>query len=132
VAALNDIDIMAADVGNAYLNAETKEKVYTSTGKEFGSRAGQTVIIVRALYGLKSSGAAWHSHMAQTLKDMNFTSSLADPDVWYRAAVRPEDEFQYYEYVLIYVDDILALSHDPKQIVKTLGSLYHLKENSVE
>jgi hypothetical protein len=26
----------------------------------------------------------------------------------------------------------LALSHDPKQIVKTLGSLYHLKENSVE
>ena len=32
LAALNDIDILAADVGNAYLNAPTKEKVYTTAG----------------------------------------------------------------------------------------------------
>ncbi len=29
VAALNDLDLLAADIGNAYLNAYTKEKVYT-------------------------------------------------------------------------------------------------------
>jgi len=49
---------LTADVGNAYLNADTREKVYTTAGKEFGARAGQTVLIVRALYGLKTSGAA--------------------------------------------------------------------------
>jgi hypothetical protein len=59
LAALNDLDILAADIGNAYLNASTREKVYAIAGKEFGSRAGEPVIIVRALYGLKSSGAAW-------------------------------------------------------------------------
>ena len=36
IAALNDLEILGADVGNAYLNAETKEKVYTTAGKEFG------------------------------------------------------------------------------------------------
>jgi hypothetical protein len=38
-----------ADIGDAYLNAPNCEKVYAITGKEFGSRAGQRVLIVRAL-----------------------------------------------------------------------------------
>ena len=59
IAALNDLDILAADIGNAYLNAATKERVWTTAGKEFGSREGEMVVIVCALYGLKSSGAAW-------------------------------------------------------------------------
>ncbi len=58
---------------------------------------------------------------------MGFTSSLADPDVWFRPAVKP-DGFQYYEYVLAYVDDILALSHDPQKILMTLSNFYRLKE----
>ena len=33
IAALNDIDVLAADVGNAYLNAETKEKFILLLGK---------------------------------------------------------------------------------------------------
>lgn len=62
IAAHNDLNILAADIGNAYLNAETREKVYAITGPEFGSREGQTIIIKRALYGLKSSGATWRAH----------------------------------------------------------------------
>jgi hypothetical protein len=36
IAALNDIEILAADIGNAYLTAYTKEKVHTKCGLEFG------------------------------------------------------------------------------------------------
>jgi Reverse transcriptase (RNA-dependent DNA polymerase) len=36
LAALYDVDVIMSDVGNAYLNARTQEKVYTITGKEFG------------------------------------------------------------------------------------------------
>ena len=130
IAALNDLEVLGADVGNAYLNAEMKEKVYTTAGKEFGKYAGRTVIIIRALYGLKSSGAAWRAHLSQTLQDLEFKSSLADPDVWYKRATKP-DGFQYYEYILIYVDDILVLSHQPKLTMNALGALYCLKEGSV-
>ena len=65
IAALNDLDILAADVKNAYLNAPIKERVYTVCGPEFGQEnMGKTAIIVRALYGLKSAGAAFRNHLA--------------------------------------------------------------------
>jgi hypothetical protein len=35
-AALNDMDILAADVGNAYLNADCREKIWTIAGPDFG------------------------------------------------------------------------------------------------
>jgi hypothetical protein len=87
LAALNDINLLATDIGNAYLNAPAREKVYTTAGPEFGLELdGKSVLIVRALYGLKSSGAAWQAHLANTLQQLGYTSCLADPDVWYRAA----------------------------------------------
>jgi len=50
--------------------------------------------------------------------------------VWYKQATKP-DGFKYYEYVLVYVDDILVISHHTKTTMTTLGTLYHLKEGSV-
>ena len=38
-------------------NADSHDKVYTIAGPEFGSNAGKHILIIRALYGLKSSGA---------------------------------------------------------------------------
>jgi hypothetical protein len=41
IAALNDLDLLTADIQNAYLNAPVAEKVWTGTGVEFGpSEAG--------------------------------------------------------------------------------------------
>jgi hypothetical protein len=36
IAALNDLEILSADIQNAYLNAPTKERIYTIVGQEFG------------------------------------------------------------------------------------------------
>ena len=50
VAALNDLEILSADISGAYLNAKAAEKVYTIAGKEFGTdREGQVIIMTRAL-----------------------------------------------------------------------------------
>jgi hypothetical protein len=128
IAALNELDILAADIGNAYLQAPVCKKVHTTAGLEFGpSRVGQTVIIVRAMYGLKSSGAAWHAQLSETLYSMGFMPSLADPYVWYKAACK-ENGLEYYEYILVYVDDILAISHSPKIIMETIRKQYRLKD----
>jgi hypothetical protein len=127
IAALNDLNILAADIGNAYLNAKTREKVYAIAGPEFGSKEGQTIIIRRALYGLKSSGAAWRAHLAETLHTLGYSSSLADPDVWMRPAVKVNGE-HYYEYVLVYVEDILSISINPQETMNALAKLYRLKE----
>ena len=39
------------------------------------------MIIKMALYGLKSSGAALRSKLANVIHDLGFRPSLADPDV---------------------------------------------------
>ena len=53
IAALNDLEVLACDIQNAYLTAPCREKIWTVAGPEFGSEAGKNMIIVKALYGLK-------------------------------------------------------------------------------
>jgi len=121
---------LAADVGNAYLNADCREKIWTIAGPEFGSKAGTVMIIEKALYGLKTSGAAWRALLASSLTELGYESTKADPDVWIRAAVKP-DGFEYYKMLLVYVDDILVIAFDPKLTMDAIGKLYRLKEGSV-
>jgi len=124
LAALNDVDILAADIGNAYLNDDCRKKVHTTLGLEFGQNLqGRTAVIVKALYGLKSSGAAWCAHLASTLHDLQYRSSLADPDVWLRPTVKQNGDL-YYEYVVVYVDDILVVAEKPKQTMDCLAKQY--------
>ena len=83
LAALNDLDILACDIGNAYLNAECREKVYTTCGPEFGSYEGRKALIVRALYELKSSGTAFRAKLSATLQEhLKFVMCRADNDVY--------------------------------------------------
>jgi len=130
IAALNDLQVLSADIGNAYLNAPNREKVYATSGKEFGSKAGQTVIIVRALYGLKSAGAAWCSHLADSLVSIGYTSCLADPDIWLRSALR-DDNTPYYKYLAIYIDDTLCISQNPSTTMDSISKIYRIKDNSI-
>jgi hypothetical protein len=75
-------------------------------GTEFGDDAGKRALIVRALYGLKSAGAAFRNHLG-------WHSCRADRDIWMKADTRPDDGVLYWAYILIYVDEILCVHHDP-------------------
>ena len=131
LAALNNLAICAADIGNAYLNADCLEQIYTVAGREFGPQLeGKVLIVAKALYGLKSSGAAWRKHLAKSIAEMGFQSSRGDPDLYFRAANKP-DGTPIYEYILVYVDDILAISHDTAPIMDDFSKLYRLKPDSV-
>ena len=110
VAALNGIDIMSCDLENAYLNATNSEEIWFEGGIEYSEDKGKVLVVVQALYGLKSSGSAWRAALAEALVQLGFKSTRSDPDVWIRAAVRL-DGGKYYEMIFVYVDYILALSH---------------------
>ena len=90
IAALNNLKCLACDIQNAYLTSECREKIWTIAGPKFGSDAGKLMIVVHALYGLKSSGAAFRAFLAETLYDIEYTLRNADPDVWLWPAVKPD------------------------------------------
>jgi hypothetical protein len=58
VASLDNLQLPSCNIQNVYLTADCREKIYIIAGPEFGSEAGSVMVIKKALYGLKSSGAA--------------------------------------------------------------------------
>ena len=131
IAALNDIDLLSADVQNAFLTAPVLEKVWLTAGPEFGPEQGKNMIVVRALYGLKSASASFRSFMARKLDDMGFKSSRGDFDIWMRPAVKPDGE-EYYKYVMLYVDDVMVASCDANGVMKDLGQGIKFKGDKIE
>ena len=131
IVALNGLQVMACDIQNTYMTANCHEKIWTYAGPEFGSERGQPMIIRKALYGLKSSGAAFRAHLVETLHDIGFKPMKADPDVWTHPAVIL-DGSKYYEYIMCYVDDILSVSLDAKSILQSLQGQFKLKGDKIE
>ena len=64
---LNNLEIWGADVGNAYLEAYTDEKLCIIAGPEFKELQGHLLIMVKALYGTHSGGARWHDRLFDIL-----------------------------------------------------------------
>jgi Reverse transcriptase (RNA-dependent DNA polymerase) len=88
----------------------TKEKVYIIGGPEFGDLAGHTLLIYKALYVLRLSGLCWHQSFAEVLRFMGFVQSKAESDIWMR------ENNGLYEYIAVYVDDLLIAARDPGEI----------------
>ena len=118
---LNGLELCATDVGNAYLEAYTSEKLYIIAGLEFGKLEGHIMVIHKALYGLHTSGLRWHEHFSDCLQDMGFTPSKAEPDI------RMRNVQDHYEYIAVYVDDLAIASKDPKVTTDTLNNQYKFK-----
>jgi len=127
LAELNILDLWGGDVGNAYLEAITREKVYIVAGPEFGKRKGLIVVVHKALYGLKLSGKMWHEKLHDTLRDLGFIPSKADPDIW----MRPTKDGTRYEYIAVYVDDLAMALEKPQEFVKLLTEKYNFKLKGV-
>lgn len=84
--ALNDLKVLIGDIGNAYLNAMPREKCHVKVTDTFlfgPSDIGRTAKIVRALYVMKSSGAAWCDILSGVLdRELKFENCMADYDLW--------------------------------------------------
>ena len=124
---LNDMEIWGADVGNAYLEAYTDEKLCIIAGPEFKELQGHLLIMIKALYGTRSGGARWHDRLFDILQELKFKPSKAYPDAW----MRPEPGGTCYEYIAVYVDDLAIAAKDPQAFCNELKKKYNLKLKGV-
>jgi hypothetical protein len=131
-AALNNLNVCAADIRNAYLQAPSSRKDYIVCGAEFGlENVGKVALIHRALYGGKTAGKDFRNHLRSCMHHLDFVSCPADPDVWMRPALK-SDGSTCYEYVLLYTDDALVISENAEDILRReIGKYFELKEESI-
>ena len=121
-AALHELEEKVGGIMNAYITVPVTEKIWTVLGPEFGAEdQGKKAIIARSLYGLKSSGAAFCNHLALCMRHLEFEPCLADPDLWMKPEVRPEDGHKYCAYILLFVDDVLVVHHSAEEILLIIG-----------
>lgn len=123
LAELNELQTWSTDIGNAYLESYTQEKLYIVGGHEFApfGLEGHTLVVVRALYGLKSSGLRWHEVLSDVFRQMGFVPSKADHDIWMRKVG------DHYDYIVTYVDDLMIASKDPAQYMDILQKRFGFK-----
>jgi hypothetical protein len=90
IAELNELQMWATDVGNAYLEAKTKKKVYVIAGSEVGDLEGNVLIIIKrymvfvllvfvCMNGLLTVFAKWISFsqkQKQTFRCKNLMTSM--------------------------------------------------------
>jgi hypothetical protein len=94
---------------------------------------GKVMVITRALYGLRTSGASWRQMLSDTLTSKEFGNiqSRGDPDVYLKRRSRPQAG-DYYEMILVFVDDILCISHQPQDFMTKIATVYDLRGSTAE
>lgn len=91
-AALNGVDVCAADIQNAYLQDLSSQKHYVICGAEFGlENVRKKALILQALYGGKTAGRDFRNHLRECMSHLGFKPCLADPDVWMRSATKSDE-----------------------------------------
>ena len=124
LAELNQLELWSTDIGNAYLEALTKEKLYIIAGPEFNAeRQGCVLIVHKALYGLRTSGKRWHERFAECMRGAGFAPCKLEPDIWMRKCPTKE----CYEYVASYVDDLAIAMDNPQELIDILERIHKFK-----
>ena len=128
-AALNGLKICAVDIKSAYLQAPTSEKHYVRCGEGFP--------LERILRCNQENPIWWKERrcrLLETHEEMHgeFTPYKADPDVWMRQAKSHVDGRDYWEYILLYVDDALCISANPRAVLENkIGQYWKLKKDPI-
>ena len=86
---------------------------------------GTVLIIWKALYGLKASGAMWHRKFASNLKEMGFSPCEADHYFWMK------EKKDHYEFIAVIVDDLLVFSRNAMEIIEKIKKDYKYKLKGV-
>ena len=77
-------------------------------GTKFGYEYGKNMMVIKAIYVLNISSAAFRDFLVETLYSMGCRSSYVDPDLWLRPSVKT-DGLEYYRYIIFYVDNVLCI-----------------------
>ena len=91
--ALHGIDVMAADIRNAYVKTTSLERHYIICGLQFYIlNEGKIALICCDLYGGNVSRRNLWRHLHSYMKQPGFELSRADSDIWFRLSNSKNDK----------------------------------------
>ena len=131
LAALNYFPVKVAHIKNDFITAHVTYKIWTVLIPDFGKHAVRKAILVHALYGLKSAGAAFQNHWEYCMHHLVFLPCPAELDIWTKPMVMPDYGFNYYTYVLIHVEYVMVIQHDAEIVLRRIDKYSKLNPSSI-
>ena len=128
---LNDLELNCRDVMNVYITEPIEEKIWTTIGPDFGPDSGKISLVVCDLYGLKSAGAAFYAHLGRCMQGLVYVTCIAYSDLWIKAEVTPDDRYDYYSYIICYVDFIMVIHHAASGVLTHIDKYFTLKPSYI-
>ena len=131
LSALNYLPVKVADIHNSYIPSPVTENIWKVLGQEFGEDDGRKSIVVCALNCLKSAGADFRNHLAECMHHLGFLLFPAELYLWMNPMMRPEYGFNYYTYVLIYMDDVMVIHNGADIGLQQIDNYFKLNPISI-
>jgi transposase InsO family protein len=121
------LQVHQLDFTSAYLNGEIEEEVFMEVPSDFYDilnekesrkfRGNKVCLMRKALYGLKQSGRQWYKKLDEKLKQQKLKPLNSDPCVY----INKEDG--NIVIVVIYVDDLMVASDNPRKLQRLKSEL---------
>jgi hypothetical protein len=127
VAAKLDLKLWRIDFVGAYLNSLTKEDIYMKQPEGFVEPGFEDHVakLVHTIYGTMQGGHDWWETLDTTYKELNYTTSRADP------CVRYKKENDNYTLTDTYNDDVFGASNNDEEIRRRkdeIGKIWDIKD----
>lgn len=126
VVAEDDLHLHQLDIKTAFLNGELEENIYMVQPPGYEQGGPRTVChLHKSLYGLRQAPRAWHAKLKSELEVLGFRASEHDPGLFI------QEKNGRCMYLLVYVDDMLIISKDLRDIQaikQALGSVFDIHD----
>ncbi|KAH9319651.1 hypothetical protein KI387_021420, partial [Taxus chinensis] len=107
------------DVKSAFLNVDLEEEVYMTQPEGFRARGHEHLVcrLIKSLYGLKQAPRARYIKIDKHLRDLGFTQSHSDPNLYVKSN---DDDIVI---LIVYVDDLAIIGSGDAAIHKVKSDL---------
>ena len=127
-----NLNIIQFDVTAAYLNGYMEEEVYTVQPLGFEKGKNLVARMVKSIYGSKQGARNWNKRLNEEMAKLNMKPLQSDNCVYIHGTLK---EVKNFVMAIIYVDDILLLSHNSatsisNKIEKELSTIFEIRKVS--
>jgi len=128
LAASLDLEIEQLNVKTAFLHGDLEEEIYMKQSKGFEVVGKRNFVcqLHESLYGLKQAPIQWYKKFDSFIAKHDFNKTLTDHCVFIKKYASGD-----FIILLLYVDDMLIVGHDPKKIStlkKVLNKSFSMKD----
>ena len=81
-------------------------------------------VLKQDLYGLKTASNSFHNYFGSFLRDIEFTPSREDQDLW----IRKSDNYEGYDFIETHVDYVIIAAKNPSKYMHEIEIHFKVRD----